>query len=540
MTYVNNLGSGWNLGNTFDSHDIEADLGEQTWDNPKVSRELIQAIKAEGFQSIRIPLTLHYRMDSEYMIDSDYLDRYEDVVRWALEEDLYVLINLHHDSTEWLNQWDGQETSDEYKRFVAIWTQLADRFSEYNHHLFFESINEPSFEAEESEQYTRLAKINRAFHSVVRESGGLNTQRMLVLPTLLSKSRQADLDALLSEIQQLNDPYLIASIHYYGEWEFSNNIGVTMLDDPFRDGKTQRELNEELIGQLERTFTDQQIGVLIGEYGLLGFDRHPEVNNVGETYKFIEQMNGLTRDKPIALMLWDNGQHFNRVTFGWGPEKLGDIVVQSMFSSSAYGSYIDMTFIKDIQGELFVNLEFNETELQEVLFNGERMLEGQDYEKNEDGVYFFPQVIERLLGEVEAMGNVGTLTFRFNTGATWNQDVYLFDQMILGESQDTEVGQAVLIPVDYAGNQIKRVSIVSQTGEMVTTLDNWPYLVYLEDFIPDYQKGQLILAEHVTSLLNEGDYTVTIETHSNDTYQYVLTIQDSVIAGHSVVGLDDD
>ena len=202
ISYVDAMGVGWNLGNTFDSYDMEKDSGETTWDNPIVNRELLQAIKAEGFQSIRIPLTLNYRMDSDYVLDEEYMNRYQEVVDWALDVGLYVIINVHHDSKEWLAQWDGNQNSEEFIRFTAIWEQLSERFRDYGHYLSFESINEPYFDEEESKQLEQLAHLNQAFHRIVRESGGNNTERMLILQSLLAKDDQPYLDALLEEIKQ--------------------------------------------------------------------------------------------------------------------------------------------------------------------------------------------------------------------------------------------------------------------------------------------------------------------------------------------------
>lgn len=122
--YVEAMGHGWNLGNSFDgvnTDESEEDTGETAWGNPVVTRELIHAVKEKGFDSIRIPLTLFRRYDSEdgnYTIDPDWLARYKEVVDWAVEEDMYVMANIHHDSWIWLKYWDGKTDSEEYVSFV--------------------------------------------------------------------------------------------------------------------------------------------------------------------------------------------------------------------------------------------------------------------------------------------------------------------------------------------------------------------------------------------------------------------------------------
>lgn len=533
ISYVDAMGVGWNLGNTFDSYDMEKDSGETTWDNPIVNRELLQAIKAEGFQSIRIPLTLNYRMDSDYVLDEEYMNRYQEVVDWALDVGLYVIINVHHDSKEWLAQWDGNQNSEEFIRFTAIWEQLSERFRDYGHYLSFESINEPYFDEEESKQLEQLAHLNQAFHRIVRESGGNNTERMLILQSLLAKDDQPYLDALLEEIKQLNDPNLIASIHYYGEWEFSNNMGITMIDEPFRQGLTQRQINEDMVSRLKQTFVDNGIGVVIGEYGLLGFDRHPKANNMGETYKFIEHMNHLIRSQPIALFLWDNGQHFNRQTFEWKPEQFGDIVVQSMYNRSAYGTYIDQSFIENIETDLFVSLTHHGMKVEEVLFNGNQIEQGADYDVNQDGLYIHPTFFTAFIDANFESGLVGTLTIRFDEGATWNQDVFLTSEMNFEPITDQTLDQDITIPVDFGGHQVKRISLRNEQGYIQQTDSLLPYLTYLEDYTPDYDNQQLILSHSYLSQLDVEYFEMVIETFDNHSHTYGITIEQGKVQGYS-------
>ena len=92
---------GWNLGNTLDA--LGAD--ETAWGNPRVTEEFLREIEAQGFKSIRIPVTLgqYSGPAPDYTIDPVVLDRVEEVVDWALDADLRVLLDLHHDSWMWTN-----------------------------------------------------------------------------------------------------------------------------------------------------------------------------------------------------------------------------------------------------------------------------------------------------------------------------------------------------------------------------------------------------------------------------------------------------
>ena len=161
---------GWNLGNTLDA--VGAD--ETAWGNPRVTQELLSEVRENGFRSVRIPVTLgqHEGPAPDYTIDPVVLDRVEEVVDWALDEDLSVLLDLHHDSWMWTNAMPARH-DEVLAQFTATWEQLAERFRDHPRTLLFESINEPQFSGStgEAQEYALLDELNVAFHEVVRASG---------------------------------------------------------------------------------------------------------------------------------------------------------------------------------------------------------------------------------------------------------------------------------------------------------------------------------------------------------------------------------
>src|SRR5690625_614645 len=100
QSYVNDMQPGWNLGNTFDAVGTD----ETAWGNPRVTKDLIDHIADQGFKSIRIPITFDQRMSGapDYTVDADFLERVEQAVQWSLDADMYVMINIHHDSWVWI------------------------------------------------------------------------------------------------------------------------------------------------------------------------------------------------------------------------------------------------------------------------------------------------------------------------------------------------------------------------------------------------------------------------------------------------------
>ncbi len=221
---------GWNLGNSLDA----TGQGETSWGNPTITPQLLDNIRAQGFNSIRIPVTWGQYLGGapNYTINAAHLNRVKEVVDWALADGFYVMINIHHDSWQWINTMPTDRPNVPAK-YNAVWTQIATTFRDHSPKLLFESVNEPQFTGSsgDAQNATLLNELNTSFRSIVRGSGGNNATRLLVLPTLHTSADQPRIDELNSTFTALNDRNLIATVHFYGYWPFSVNVaGGTRFD----------------------------------------------------------------------------------------------------------------------------------------------------------------------------------------------------------------------------------------------------------------------------------------------------------------------
>ncbi|HEY0001128.1 MAG TPA: glycoside hydrolase family 5 protein, partial [Actinoplanes sp.] len=336
-TTVAAMQPGWNLGNSLDATGSD----ETTWGNPKVTEALLDSIKAQGFKSIRIPVTWgqHQGAAPDYTIEAAYLARVKEVVDWALADGFYVLINIHHDSWQWISAMPSSHDT-VLAQYNAAWTQIAAAFQAEPAELLFESVNEPQFTGatDAAQEATLLNELNTSFHQIVRASGGGNATRVLVLPTLHTSADQALLDGLAATITALNDPNIAATVHYYGYWPFSVNIAGTTTFD----ATTQKDLTDYL-DRAAATFTAKGIPVILGEYGLLGFDRSLAAVQPGEVLKFFEFLGYYAKLKGITTMLWDNGQHFDRTALVWRNTELYAQIKSSWSTRS--GTSTDQVFV---------------------------------------------------------------------------------------------------------------------------------------------------------------------------------------------------
>lgn len=529
LNYVEEMGMGWNLGNTFDGFDENGDRGEESWGNPVVTKELIQSIKAKGFDSIRLPFTAHMRISdaaNDFTIDEEFLNRYEEVVDWALEEDLYVMINLHHDSWIWLSDWDGTTDSDLYNKYLRIWDQLAERFKDKDERVMFESINEPQFNNTEDETgIIYLTQLNKDFYDIVRNSGGNNAERMLVLPTLNTDAAQDKLDALYDQIIELDDPNIMATIHYYSEWVYSTNIGKTGFDEILWDDVTPRSSLVDVFDRVHDTFVANGIGVTIGEYGLLGYDKSSEINQFGETLKFLEFINYYAQEKQLNLMLWDNGQHINRETAEWYVEPFGQMIENSMETRSAYVSDLNTSFIEEGQTTIDLPLTLNGLELIEVKdSNGETV----SYRSNGEGISIdlddFSDALVEIADEV-------TLEFIFSDGSDWQQHLVRVDKPEIFTLEEEEMTAVLKIPLNYNGQILKSVESRDAENQLVSNNSWWDYLENGYEFVANPNENTIDLLENYTRLLEDGSYTLTFNFYNGESINYQLEVNGNQVSG---------
>ena len=100
------MGNGINLGNTMEACDnnvgikTNAPLSYETyWGQPKTTQAMIDGMKAAGFDTIRIPVAwmtnATHLYEGDYTIDADYMNRVEEVVRYARKAGMYAVSYTH-------------------------------------------------------------------------------------------------------------------------------------------------------------------------------------------------------------------------------------------------------------------------------------------------------------------------------------------------------------------------------------------------------------------------------------------------------------
>ena len=291
---VSEMKVGWNLGNTLDSIGSGGLEAEMSWGNPKTTKEMIDRVRAAGFNVMRVPVSWGMHLDNDYNIDKEWLERVREVVDYGIENDMYVILNTHHEEWYMPRQSDVDE---DLKELARVWEQIAARFADYGDHLLFEGVNEPRLRGDGAEWFgTPEAReiVNRyaeTFVRTVRASGGNNAERSLLVSPYAASSARENLEAL--KIPE-NAGNVIVSVHAYLPYDFALNVHGTASYT--NDGSVNT-----LMSDIKRLFLDKDVPVIITEFG--------SVNKENEQDRLQCLRDFLTAAKGagVPCVWWDNG-----------------------------------------------------------------------------------------------------------------------------------------------------------------------------------------------------------------------------------------
>lgn len=338
--FVKDMKIGWNLGNTFDAYTdtpwFSDELGyESAWNGVVTTKEMIMTVKEAGFNTIRIPVSWHDHVSGDdFTISEIWLNRVQEVVDYAYNEGMYVILNTHHDIDEDYYYPDSAHFEKSNKYIEKIWTQLAKRFAQYDEHLIFESMNEPRLvgsnyewwldENDESckDSVKTINLLNQTFVNTVRNGEGNNNSRYLMIPGYDASAQGALVNGFELPKDKVEDK-LIVSVHAYTPYNFalqgmneSGSISNFSSDNP----NSVNEINY-FMDQLYNTYINNGIPVVIGEFGA-----RDKNGNTQDRIDFATYYIAYAKSCGMTCLWWDNnafigdGENFgllDRKTVTW-------------------------------------------------------------------------------------------------------------------------------------------------------------------------------------------------------------------------------
>ena len=307
---------GWNLGNTLDATNLNwlsrsdaVPRFETAWGNPFTTGETIDAVKNAGFNAIRIPVSWAKCADSNYNIRTDWMDRVKQIVDFAVSNDMYIILNTHHD--EDIFKFLNRNLEESKKALKKIWEQIAEAFKDYNEKLIFEDLNEPrtigspsEWNGGTAEERNNLNILHQIFVDTIRASGGNNEKRILMVSTYAASSTAAAMNGLSIP----NDPTntknkIIVSIHAYEPYNFALNENSPVNTwDSGNPADTSPII--ERIDRAYDLFVSKGLPVIMGEFGAM------DKNNEEARAQWAQYYVNYAMGKGIKCFWWDDGGNF--------------------------------------------------------------------------------------------------------------------------------------------------------------------------------------------------------------------------------------
>lgn len=353
------MGAGWNLGNQLEAT-VNGTPNETSWGNPTITPELIKKVKAAGFKTIRIPVSyLNYIGSApNYTVNAAWLNRIQQVVDYAYNEGLYVIINMHGDGFHsipgsWLHVNSGNQNviRDKYQK---VWQQVATKFSGYNERLVFESMNEVfdgNYNNPNTSYYSNLNAYNQIFVDTVRKTGGNNNARWLLVPgwntnidyTVGNYGFVVPSDNFRSAAIPSSQKRIMISAHYYSPWDFAGeengNItqwGATATNPAKKSTWGQEDYLDSQFKSMHDKFVTQGYPVVMGEFGSIDKSSY---DSSSSTYRavYAKAVTAAAKKYKLVPVYWDNGfngQHgfalFNRFNNTVTQQNIINAIMQGM------------------------------------------------------------------------------------------------------------------------------------------------------------------------------------------------------------------
>ena len=374
------MGNGINLGNTMEAYGrsqygttASVTAYETCWGQPVTTQEMIQGYKDAGFDSIRIPVawtnTMNYE-DGDYTISQDFIDRVGEIIGWAIDADMYVIINDHWDGGWWgmFGSADSDTVDQAFELYTSMWTQISEAYADYDYHLLFAGGNEEIGDRlndeidgqagvlSEDECYEMAAKINQTFVDTVRATGGNNADRFLIIPGYNTDGTMTTSSKFVMPTDTAESK-LFVEVHYYTPWNF---CGDNTEEGDWGLVSEIKEMNRFF--QMIATLEDQGYGVILGEHGPLPYSD----GTVKEaTVTFLDNLLDNCDIYNIVPFLWDINALYSKTDCALATEDLAEL-----YASRNYEALKDLDeeeYIQSLKDEISAEIEAAPTEREVVI-----------------------------------------------------------------------------------------------------------------------------------------------------------------------------
>lgn len=421
---------GWNLGNSLDSTNDNLTMDSSpkkfamAWGNPEPTKELIEAVKNGGFNTIRIPTTWyqHLYLDEStntYKIDTKWLAYVKQFVDYAYDMDMFVILNVHHEN--WVNvaKFTDETYNDASKKLNDIWSCLAETFKDYDQHLVFEGMNEPretnnpsnsEWGDGDANSWNYINRLNKVFVDAVRGQGSsYNKERLLMLPGYHAGNSVSTVRAI--EIPE-NSGNVALSVHAYNPYFFcmdTSNMANHTYPGASGYGSDYKTELQTMFNSYKSIIAEKNVPIVMGEFSASDF------NNTESRINWAKDYLSMAKDAGIPCVLWDNNVvadgnsdngeahgYIYRLTNTWYPNSapviaaMMDTVGVSDYNLPEYKEYVAPEFSWDNVkiGDDWIELYYNKDGNALTAWTPDKVSGWQQY-LNED--YMYAMVFDAMI-----------------------------------------------------------------------------------------------------------------------------------------------
>lgn len=324
---------GWNLGNSLDSTNNDLTIESspkkfaESWGNPEPTTELIDAVHAGGFNTIRIPVSWYqhiYQENGTYKIDDKWMNYVKKFVDHAYNQDMFVILNIHHEDFINVSQFTDATLNDATQKLTGIWTRLSEEFKDYDQKLIFEGMNEPretinstiEWGDGNTNSWNYINKLNKVFIDVVRGQGSAaNKERLLMLPGYHAGNSPVTVRAIDVPAGSGN---VALSVHAYNPYFFCmDNSEYANHTYPGKSGygEDYKTSLQTMFNEYKSIISEKGVPIVMGEFSASDF------NNTESRVNWAKDYLSMAKDAGIPCVLWDNNVVAETVS---NPEAAGE------------------------------------------------------------------------------------------------------------------------------------------------------------------------------------------------------------------------
>ena len=359
---VNDMGIGYNLGNTYNySVDLGNDSIEnfeiKTWGTILPTKKTIKIIKYNGFKTIRFQVKYMNYINEISPINSEWINKIKEIVKWIINSNMYCILSIYHDKKYW--HFGRKNSKNEY---INLWTNIANEFKDFNHHLVFESFYESGFLCYLNYFeycYKEDFFISQIFVNIIRNSSRNNKERLLIVPGL---SSELELKNFIYDLYVINIPKdpsnkLAISLNYFFPGEKDPNfwneyldielislydiLGISYYFLPNFKWGSNKDYKEivNYFSTLKRILIDKGYPIVMGEIGI--YNKHADKNSIRQFLYTIFSIS--SENEGILPCLWDISEkievdmnyYYNKETNEWT-----DKIIRENFLQISKGNFI--------------------------------------------------------------------------------------------------------------------------------------------------------------------------------------------------------